>query len=352
LQRELDQDVDILKGIMYDTVEKSILFQRQAKEEMSVVKGSKRAALKAIIEAADVQDLIFFDPKQFIQKCFDKDKSVDLSKLREVRAVFTKLAINLDKLTLSFLGCPDMSLHRQVRILIHLFDGVGKYAREERENLKKLCRKLVHMPGKSSASLMVEGLSKARILCMFYVKWLTIADNEYTDNNVDKADMKRKREFGSQLERKLVAISNAELSAVVENISTKLERIEKTMKTHAAETKLDHSLMRQDILMLEEACIYIAKKYQNETLAFIESNKEEIKTLFMNVQTVLQNKDLSQSHSAQAMKEKLEKGIGISADLIQIISFLAGITSLPALLGTPLARQGFDLIRRFVQKLR
>jgi len=106
IEKELDQDVRTLKKIMYETVEKSILFQRQAKEQLSHIKGSKKAALKAIIKEVDVQDLIFFDPKEFIQKCFDKDRSVELSRLREVRSIFTKLVINVDKVTLFLLSRP------------------------------------------------------------------------------------------------------------------------------------------------------------------------------------------------------------------------------------------------------
>jgi len=351
IEKELDQDIRTLKKIMYETVEKSILFQRQAKEQLSHIKGSKKAALKAIIKEVDVQDPIFFDPKEFIQKCFDKDRSVELSRLREVRSLFTKLVINVDKVTLFLLSHPDMPLYRQVKSLIHLFDGVKKYAKKQRKNINVLQRKLIHIPDKTSVSLMVEGLSKARILCMFYVKWLTIADNEYTDNNIDKANIERKREFGSTLERNLKAISNAELSAVIENINIRLERIENIIETHAKESKRDHSLLMEDISMLRETCIYIAKKYENETRAFIESNNDEIKTLFKNIQMILQNKDPHQSYSAKTLREKLEKGIGISADLIQIITFLVGIASLPALLGTPFAKQAFDLIKRFFQKL-
>jgi hypothetical protein len=276
---------------------------------------------------------------------------VELSRLREVRSIFTKLVINVDKVTLLLLSRPDMPLYKQVKSLLHLFDGLEKYAEKQRKNIEVLQRKLIHIPDKTSVSLMVEGLSKARIICMFYVKWLTIADNKYTDNNIDKADIEQKREFGSILERNLKAISNAELSAVIENINIRLERIENIIERHAIESKRDHNVLIEDILMLRETCIYIAKKYENETRAFIESNKDEIKTLFNNVQTILQNKDPHQSHSAKTLREKLEKGIGISADLIQIITFLVGITSLPALLGTPFAKQAFDLIKRFFQKL-
>jgi len=78
-KKELDRDVRFLKEILYEAVEKSIIFQKKAKEEMKTHQGRSRVALETLMKVADVRDIMFFDPKQSIEQLFDRNRTVNLA---------------------------------------------------------------------------------------------------------------------------------------------------------------------------------------------------------------------------------------------------------------------------------
>lgn len=349
-EAELDRDVKVLKGILYDLVEKSIIFQQQVKEQMPRERRARRALMRELMKVTNVQDILFFNPREFIEKCFDKERTVNLAKLREIRGRFTQLAINMDKVTVALSSGPEMAPSRQMEILEHLLDGLNAYAREQRKSLKKLQRKLSCSPEKLPTSLAIEGLSKARIMCTFYIKWLTTADNEYTDREIAKAGVKARKDFGSELTKNLDAISRAELFVLADNLNNRLDTIEQKMDLHSQESKLNQELIRSELGGLTEVCTSIAQKYPDEIKLFVDSKANEIKELLLNVEKSLKDIDSINSRRARTLKSRLERGIGTAADLVQLFSFIVGIPSLPALFGSGAAIQAFKIIRNFGKK--
>lgn len=351
--KELQADVKVLKGILYEIVERSIIFQQKAKEQLPRERKAKRALLKSVMKFADVKDFLFFDPVQFIEDRFESNKEIDLARMRHVREVFTQLAINVDKVMVRILSNPNMSASEQVGTYVHLFDGLEKEGRKQRIGLKKLQKMLRNIPGLSpSSSMAIESLSKTRIMCTFYVKWLTIADNEYTDKEIAKADPKTKQEFGRKLTKNFDTISRAELLASIDNLDHKLDTIEQKMDAYSRDSRLNHDLVMNEIEFLKELCASIAEKHPKETRMFIESKMNEMLELLSSVAKSLEGVDNSNSIRARNWKSRLEKGIGTAADLIQLFTFIIGLPSLPALFGTHLATRAFDVVRDFGKKLK
>jgi hypothetical protein len=277
---------------------------------------------------------------------------VDLAKLREIRRVFVQLAINVDKVIFRLCSHTEMPISKQLGILVHIFDGLDKHTKKQKASLNNLSKRVKSWTEASPLSAMIESLSKARILCMFYIKWLTIADNDYTDKEIAKADAKSKQEFGLKLTKNLDAISKAGFHALVDDINKRLDIIERKINMHDKTSRYNHNLILDQVTVVKETCILIAKQYPNETKEFIESRMEEIKELLYNIQKTLQSVDPKNAGYARNWRRKLEKGISTSADLVQLLTFITGIPSLPALFGSPLVIKSFELIRQLGQKLK
>jgi hypothetical protein len=350
---ELQVDVKVLKGILYDIVERSIIFQQKAKEQFPHERKAKRALLKSMMKFGDMQNLLFFDPAQVIEDCFDENRTIDLAKMRHVRDIFIQLAINVDKVTVRILSNPNMTLSEQVGIYVHLFDGLEKDAKEQHDGLRRLQKMLRSIPGSSPpTSMTIESLSKTRIICTFYIKWLTIADNEYTDREIAKADLKTRQEFDRSLTKNFDTISKTELLASIDNLDHKLDTIEQKMDAHSLESKLNQDVMINGIAFLKILCTSIVEKCPKETGKFVESKMTEILELLSGVAKSLEDEDTNNSIRAKSWKNRLQKGVGTAADLIQLFTFIVGLPSLPALFGSSLAVQAFAIVRDLGKRLK
>ena len=352
--QELDQDVAVLKQIFSETIEKSVVFQQQLREQMKIQNKSGKAVLQIIQKAVDFQQLVFFNPREFIEKSFDEDRRVDLAKLREVRGVVTQLAINIDKVIFKLFSTDYSSLSNQLSLLGHLFDGVGEHAAQQKRNLNELRRKIQKLPSAAppSPSAMIESLSKARILCMFYIKWLTLADNDYTDKEIAKSDDKLKREFGQKLTSNLDTISMTNNQAFLDVFVAKLSAIELKLDRLTQENTSAHELIVNDVNILKDMCVTLAQQYSEETKKYIESKTAELVILLQTIEDSLQTKSPSNARIARNWKKRLERGIGISADLIQLLTFLTGLASLSALSGSPAATSIVEFLKHLASGLR
>lgn len=342
---EFERDIKVLKKILYEIIERSIIFQQKVKEQMPSGRDARRTLLKTMARFTNVKDFVFFDPRDFIGKCLDQDRNIDLKKIRQVRAVFTQLTINVDKVTISLLNQPSLTISQEVGILVHLFDGLEERAKRQIHGLKQLQKLLKDAPETTPVSMIIDSIAKARVLCTFYIKWLTVADNEYTDRRIGEADVNAKREFSSEMTRNLVAITRAELFALGDNLSSKIDMITRMMEEHSKESQVNQDAIRGEFEFLRELCSQIAESHTDEIKEFMGSKTSQILSLLTNVERELRDKGPNTAVRARTLKSRVEKGLGTAADVVQLLTFLVGIPSLPAMLGSTTAVRVFQFLK-------
>jgi hypothetical protein len=353
-EKELQQDVVVLREIIYETIEKSILLQQKIKDKMPENNSKEKSILQAIKKNADVSNFIFFDPKQVINNFFDKNRDEDLLiKIRKTRLLLTKLVINIDKVIFKLNYENSTNLYKQFKIFLHIFDGLGYFAKKERNDIRDLIRKLRGYKGEPQPiETIVLSLSKVRLIVMFFIKWLTLADNQFTDNNIKNATDEEKKEFEKTLSKNLSSLLNSEQHALGTYLINKLNSIEIKIVDHSEESRTTLRLIHDDILAIKETCIKLASQNPEEAKSFIETRAKEIESLLKDVENTLRSVDRGNSAKAKKWREHLVSGIGITADIIGLLSFISGIPSIPALIYSPQANHSITILKQFSEKLR
>lgn len=84
----------------------------------------------------------------------------------------------------------------------------------------------------------------------------------------------------------------------------------------------------------------------SRAVAFLNDQSAELKQILVDAKTQLRDIFPQKAKEAGRWYNHLEKGISITADLIQILAFLTGISSLPALANSDLAQRVTDFLRR------
>jgi len=169
---------------------------------------------------------------------------------------------------------------------------------------------------------------------MFFIKWLTIADNEFTDKNIANADEAEKKDFASNLALNLDTISKAQLYALTTFLSERIDLLERKLVNQSEEIEVTLHFIGVDIATIKETCIQIAHQNPEEVKAFIKSQTQKIESLLLGVENSLHSTDLSRSNSAKKWRERLKEGLGITADIVGLLAFISGIPSLPALINS------------------
>jgi hypothetical protein len=348
---EFDRDLMLLKKIFYDTLQRSINFQRDVKT-LSAASKKERNLLEAMLKAVDVQKLVFFSPTEIIDKCLDPNQGISLAKIRELRKTLMKLVMNIDNVIYRFFIDNPTILRKQIELTLHIFDGIGRVSREEKNKLR-LLRKTIRgvKIAPVSTALMVESLSKGRIFCMFFVKWLTSTDNDYTDQNIANADYSIKRDFSIHFSQNFNRLSRTEMEANVAFLVDKVNVIEQKLDTLSKESTSAHVRIADEILAIKEVCLKIAERDPEEILKFIQSNSEELKRILSTIEKNLSSFDSAKARAASNWKNRVEHGISITADVIALINFLLGVTSIPAFVDLQTLRSIMNLFRSLAQRV-
>ncbi len=161
-------------------------------------------------------NIIFFSPTETIDKCLEPNQGISLKKIREFRKALMKLVMNIDNVIYRFYLDDPTSLRKQVELLLHIFDGLRRVSSKEKNKIKLLRKTIRGVKIKPvSPDLMIEGLSKGRIFCMFFIKWLTVTDNDYTDKNIASADSTIQKNFSTQFTQNIRCLSRTEMEVNV-----------------------------------------------------------------------------------------------------------------------------------------
>lgn len=90
----------------------------------------------------------------------------------------------------------------------------------------------------------------------------------------------------------------------------------------------------------------------SKTIALMDERWAELKKILADIEIQLHDTHPQKAKEAQRWQDYLEKGIGITADLIQIFNFLTGISSLPALANSDLAQRVTEFLKRIGSQIR
>jgi len=266
--------------------------------------------------------------------------------------MITQLAINTEMVIVKLSSRSSLSVSQQLKIISHMTDGLGQAAHQSSSEIQELRKAFAHSRVRTPIPEMVNGLSKTWVLCMFYIKWLTKVDNEYTDSEIAKADAKAQMDFGNRWEKALGTLAEASRSATLERIESRLQKFERILKKHARESKVDRNLVKAQIEELKILYASLVEEYLDEAREYIECQTAELRKLLLEIEIELRNKDTSRMSEAKTLRSRLERGLGVSADIVQLVTFLTGIASVPALMGSPLANQAVQFIQQLLQKLK
>lgn len=350
---EFDRDINRLRDIFYDALERSIIFQKDVKVKLPEANSKEKDVLEAVLKTVDMHDMVFFSPAELMNKCLDVDGSVNLKRIRQVRYKLTKIVINIDNVIYRLHIDAPSSLGKQLDLLIHVFDGLGEVSRDQKNKIKLLRKKLRGMKVKpASPSLMVESLSKGRLFCMFFIKWLTATDNEYTDIGLSNLDYNSKRDFSIKFSQKFNRLSKTETYATTDFLLDKLDIMDRKIDLLFKESSSAHAIIVAEVFAIKEVSIKLSEQNPKEVLEFINSKSTELKTILSSIEKSLKTKDLGKSITASNWKDRLEHGIGITADIIQLITFISGIPSLPAFADTQTSKDIVNLFRELAHKIR
>jgi hypothetical protein len=187
---------------------------------------------------------------------------------------------------------------------------------------------------------------------MFFIKWLTIADNQFTDNDIGNATIEEKKRFETELAQQLSTFSSAEQYALSAYLFNKLDTIEKKLDNHSQESRTTLRQIHYDIITIKETCINLATQNPEEAKKFIEAQSKQLGSLLLEVEKALHSADNGNSVKAKKWKERLVNGIGITADIIALLTFISGIPSIPALIYSPQATQAITILKQFSESLK
>lgn len=233
-ENELADDVIFLKQMYAETYTKVADLRREFKRKMKSAKKKDANLMNYFMSMMPEEQSDFLDLSSLIKK-FLNDKSVDVHKIRKLRDIYLKFQINLDKVTLNFLKKSNWTMSEQLSLYLHILDGVD--FPEQIERINKLKRLSGHRKEFVQQSSSVDGLVRAKVLCNFLVKWLTKAENEYTDRNLEKS-IEMQKKFNSRLKMVLNSLSNAKSQVVYETkYEARIGILRELIKTSQEEPK-------------------------------------------------------------------------------------------------------------------
>lgn len=138
----------------------------------------------------------------------------------------------------------------------------------------------------------------------------------------------------NELDRKFEVTITNKLDTLEKNQQRIMEGI-REVKTEVAETR-----------ELSEEILTIVEQDPERVKASLNDQLDELRQILLNITKLLKNRDPQKAKEARRWFDYLDKGINVTADLIQIITFLLGIPSLPALVESDLAKRIIEFLKR------
>lgn len=117
------------------------------------------------------------------------------------------------------------------------------------------------------------------------------------------------------------------------------------------EIRTDQKSLLQDmeeLKVLNHEILTIVKENPEKVKALIETELDELKQIFFDIEKKLEGIDPQKASKAKEWYDKLVDGISIAADIVQIFTFLTGIPSLPAMTHTEIPNR----VTSFFEKIK
>jgi hypothetical protein len=241
---ELSEDIIFLKKINSETQEHLVDIRKQVKFRLKGAKSKDVQLLKFMMDLTSKQNFEFLDLASYVESLFSSE-TLDLTRIRNVRNTFLEFIINLDKVTLKILKKPELTAYEQTVLYLGIFEGIDGFEEQVRK-LTKLKRLTRNLAGILNPLGSIDGLTRARILMSFYAKWLTIAENEFTDKKLESSEQMQK-EFARKLKRILDLLSNAKKEAEKESkYAARIESLRALIETSPEKEKVFQKFFEQN----------------------------------------------------------------------------------------------------------
>jgi hypothetical protein len=132
----------------------------------------------------------------------------------------------------------------------------------------------------------------------------------------------------------------------------KITTLQQTIEAFRIENKEDLQTIIRQTAEVKDLCIKYAKLYPEQVTAVVKSENEELIKILSGITDTLSRSDPNASKQAEDWKDKLEKGVDITTNIIGLLTFVSGIPSLPSLMGTVYSIRTAEYIRSLVDQLR
>lgn len=233
-EKELSEDIISLKEMYTETYKKFTHFKKELKRLKKRPNKRDKDLLNYLGTMLPDNQSDFIDVTALL-KNFMNSKKINAKKIRKVRDIYLKLIINIDNVTLNLLKKSNWTMFEQISLYLDILNGVE--CPNQVENLNNLKQLTKHRKGFVQQSGSVDGLVRAKILCNFFVKWLTKAENEFTDRELQKS-LEMQKQFTSTLKRVLSSLSNAKAQAEFETkYEARIEYLRELIKRSEEEPK-------------------------------------------------------------------------------------------------------------------
>jgi len=199
---------------------------------------------------------------------------------------------------------------------------------------------------RNSSAHWTEGVDIDRIefdTFLALVKTLTVISKWYTR---DIADISKERKIKERKIEEKITIEER-LSRLDQKITALMDE---TKKSHNKQLQYAERILEQTG-EIRDILIEYATQHPQEVILFIKNNVEEIKEILLEVENTLKESDSKSSKEARKWYVIMERGLDISANIVELVQFISGIPTLKALLGPAQALRAWNFLRNMISEL-
>ena len=135
-------------------------------------------------------------------------------------------------------------------------------------------------------------------------------------------------------------------------LAQKILVLQRTLEEFKVESKKDHMAIIEQTKEVKKTFLKFAKVYPDQVATAIRDEQQELIKILGDITEILKERDPEAAREADNWRSYLIQGIDLSANIIQLVTFLTGISSMPVLLGSQSAARTLELIRSAVNRLR
>jgi len=132
----------------------------------------------------------------------------------------------------------------------------------------------------------------------------------------------------------------------------KIDRLQTFIEDFRVEDNKSHDAILRQGEEIKNLCTRYAEICPQKIAEIVESEAQELERLLLEIVEIARDRDPEVSRKAQDWYQKFVSGLDITANIVQLISFIAGIPSLPFALDSQTAERVTEFIKRVVGRLK